>query len=361
MKFQKIHITGFGALQNLELDDISPGLNIIEGANEAGKTTMLEFVRALFFGFAQRDKTDDDARRYLPNGGGAHGGWAILQNSHNEKIRIERTGGKSSSGVCNVQLLGTDRDINIDALLNGADRTLYEQIFAFSLDELTDFSSSDQRVQNRIYAASSGKQGEFLLDALKRTEEAADKIYLKGGRKPQLNSALAEYRDLESHIKGLSGQVEEYNSDRDQYLNQQQTADELRKQFAIIKKQLDKAKLHNDVWETWVRLSALREELNELPTQAGFDASVAGQMTDLKIKLQQQQEAIDELQPRLKRVKKEIEDYKVNSDVLRNAASIKELKEQLATYESTLRTLPLEEQKRTVTENQIKVLLEQLG
>ncbi|MEO6906278.1 MAG: hypothetical protein ABI210_00155, partial [Abditibacteriaceae bacterium] len=51
----------------------------------------------------------------------------------------------------------------------------------------------------------------------------------------------------------------------------------------------------------------------------------------------------------------------MNSDVLRNAASIKKLKEQLGTYESTLRALPLEEQKRTATENQIKVLLEQLG
>jgi uncharacterized protein YhaN len=361
MRFEKIYITGFGALQNLELGDISPGLNIIEGANEAGKTTMLEFARALFFGFAQRDKISGDARRYLPSAGGAHGGWAILENAYNEKVRIERMGGKTSSGDCNVQLLGTDRDMSIEAVLNGADRMLYEQIFAFSLDELTDFSSSDQRVQNRIYAASSGKQGEFLLDALRRTDEAADKIYLKGGRKPQLNVALAEYRNLQSQIKELSGQVEAYNSYRDQSLKHQQAADDLREQFTLIKKRLERTKLHSDVWETWVRLSALRDELHELPVQSEFDAGKAAQMNDLKIKLQQQQEAMEQLQPRLKRVEMERENCILNPDVLRNAAAIKTIREQLGTYESTLRTLPLEEQKWTASDNQVKVLLEQLG
>jgi len=361
VKFEKIHIDGFGALQNLELDGISPGLNIIEGANEAGKTTMLEFVRALFFGFAQRDRNTDNAKRFLPNGGGAHGGWAILQNSYNEKMRIDRIGGKSSSGECKVQLLGTDRDINIDVLLNGADRLLYEQIFAFSLDELSGFSQSDERVQNSIYAASSGKGSDSLFSALKRTDDKAKEIYTKRGRNQSLNKALAEYRDLQMQIRDLSGQVEEYNSEREQLLQYQQSAEKLRAHFNAVKKQLDSAKLYAAVWEIWIRLSALRNELNELPAQQEFDKAKAAAMPDLKMKFQQQQDAIENLQPRLKRVEMELKNCEVDEAILQNPVSIKEIKEQLGTYESTLRALPLEQQKLKDIELQVKVLLEQLG
>jgi len=360
VKFEKIHIAGFGALQNLELDGISPGLNIIEGANEAGKTTMLEFVRALFFGFAQRDKNTDDARRYEPKSG-EHGGWAILQNSHNEQLRIDRIGGKSSSGECKVQLLGTDRDINIDVLLNGADRLLYEQIFAFSLDELSDFSQSDQRVQNRIYAASSGRSSDSLFNALKRSEDDAKEIYTKRGRNQSLNKALAAYRDLQIQIRELSGQVEDYNTDHDQLLEHQQNVETVREKLAVIKKQLDTAKLHVDVWEPWVQLVALRNELEQLPAQTEFDETEASAMPDLKVKSEQLQSAIEEKQPRLKRVEEELENCAVNTSILQSAAQIKALKEQLGTYESTLRALPLDEQKLESTQEQVKVLLEQLG
>lgn len=360
MKFEKIHIDGFGALQNLELDGISPGLNIIEGANEAGKTTMLEFVRALFFGFAQRDRNTGDAKRFLPNGG-AHGGWAILQNSHNEKLRIDRIGDKTSAGECKVQLLGTDRDINIDVLLNGADRLLYEQIFAFSLDELSGFSQSDERVQNSIYAASSGRGSDSLFSALKRTDDQVKEIYTKRGRNQSLNKALAEYRNLQIQIKDLSGQVEEYNNDREQLFEYQKNAEELREQFNTVKKQLDSAKLYAAVWETWIALSALRNELDELPAQPKFEVAKAAAMPDLKIKFQQQQDAIENLQPRLKRVELELKNCEVDEVILRNAVSIKEIKEQLGTYESTLRALPLNEQKLDSAQQQIKVLSEQLG
>lgn len=361
MKFEKIHITGFGVLQNQVFEDISPGLNIIEGANEAGKTTMLEFVRALFFGFAQRDKNTNNAQRYLPKGGGAHGGWALLDSMHNGRIRVDRIGDNSSSGQSRVQLLDADRDIDIEVLLTGADRLLYEQIFAFSLEELSDFSQSDQRVQNRIYAASSGQGSDALFNALKRTDKETTDIYRVRGRNQLLNKALSEYRDLQSQIRELSSQVEEYNSDRDQLLEHQQNVKTVCEKLAAIKQQWDTAKLHADVWEPWVQLVTLRNELQQLPAQPEFDETKASAMPGLKIKLQQLQEAIEEKQPRLKRVEEELEDCEVNDTLLQNAMQVKTLREQLGSYESTLRVLPLDKQKRENIQQEIKVLLEQLG
>ena len=51
MKFTDLAVDGFGVWTGLELRELSPGLNVLYGPNEAGKTTLLEFVRAMLYGF----------------------------------------------------------------------------------------------------------------------------------------------------------------------------------------------------------------------------------------------------------------------------------------------------------------------
>ena len=51
MHIERIEIERFGALANVTLDSLGPGLQVLHGTNETGKTSLLEFVRAVFFGF----------------------------------------------------------------------------------------------------------------------------------------------------------------------------------------------------------------------------------------------------------------------------------------------------------------------
>ena len=49
MKINNIQINGFGKLKDetLRLED---GINLIYGSNEAGKSTLVNFVKAMFYG-----------------------------------------------------------------------------------------------------------------------------------------------------------------------------------------------------------------------------------------------------------------------------------------------------------------------
>lgn len=49
MKINKIQINGFGNIANKSLD-FSDGINLIHGSNESGKSTMVHFVKAMFYG-----------------------------------------------------------------------------------------------------------------------------------------------------------------------------------------------------------------------------------------------------------------------------------------------------------------------
>src|SRR3954463_13268964 len=66
MKIKKIDIDGFGVWNGLALEELPDQATVVYGPNEAGKTTLMQFVRAVLYGF-----TPERRKRHLPpvNGG----------------------------------------------------------------------------------------------------------------------------------------------------------------------------------------------------------------------------------------------------------------------------------------------------
>src|SRR5262245_50706480 len=71
MKISGWNVDGFGILHDYEVRDLPEGLTVFHGANEAGKWTLLAFLRGMLFGFPDRRALQE---RYLPANGGRHGG-----------------------------------------------------------------------------------------------------------------------------------------------------------------------------------------------------------------------------------------------------------------------------------------------
>jgi uncharacterized protein YhaN len=51
MFIERIDVGRFGSLHGITIDGLGPGVQVLHGTNETGKTSLLEFVRAVFFGF----------------------------------------------------------------------------------------------------------------------------------------------------------------------------------------------------------------------------------------------------------------------------------------------------------------------
>ncbi|MDB4475840.1 AAA family ATPase, partial [Pirellulales bacterium] len=51
MHIEKLEIERFGGLQQVTIEDLGQGIEVIHGTNEIGKTSLLEFIRGIFFGF----------------------------------------------------------------------------------------------------------------------------------------------------------------------------------------------------------------------------------------------------------------------------------------------------------------------
>ncbi|MBT5376018.1 MAG: AAA family ATPase [Nitrospinaceae bacterium] len=155
MQIRELHIDGFGIFANKRITGLTPGINIIYGKNEFGKTTMLEFIRRILFGFpTKKDKTN----LYLPVHGGSLGGSlkVVLQNG--EDLVISRGAGTHGGTV----RISTPTDVLqgqsvLSHLLGNASKDIFKNVYAFTLDELHDFNSlNGDEVKNRIYGAGLG-------------------------------------------------------------------------------------------------------------------------------------------------------------------------------------------------------------
>mgnify|MGYP000017346205 CR=1 FL=1 len=93
MRLQRLILHGFGRFQGLTLD-LAPGLNVVYGPNEAGKSTIQAFLLGMLYGFKKRAQRRDytpDLARYRPWAGGEYRGALEYElEQSGRQIRVER-------------------------------------------------------------------------------------------------------------------------------------------------------------------------------------------------------------------------------------------------------------------------------
>ncbi|MCQ2449036.1 MAG: AAA family ATPase [Clostridia bacterium] len=97
MTISKIEIAAFAGLKNYTLD-FENGFNVIHGENEQGKTTVMAFIKMMFYGSGRSGKTlaKNMRQKYLPWSGEPAGGRIYFeQNGH--RYCLERLFKKSDS------------------------------------------------------------------------------------------------------------------------------------------------------------------------------------------------------------------------------------------------------------------------
>lgn len=98
MKLVSLYIENFGGLSQYSLN-FDAGVTMIQEPNGFGKTTLAEFIRAMFYGFPRKTKTLEKSKRqkYTPWNGGKCGGNLVFE-AQGQQYRIERTFGATPKG-----------------------------------------------------------------------------------------------------------------------------------------------------------------------------------------------------------------------------------------------------------------------
>lgn len=190
---------------------VSPGLNVIYGRNEFGKTTLLEFLRWILFGFEKKRK---GMNSYAPVAGGEHAGTLMCEMANGEKIFISRTG---STLEGQVKIQAADREgsgqAHLESFLGHASRKIFKNIYAFALDELQDLDSlMEEEIKNKILGAGMGLGQVSLTKVENEIRDQQDELFKQRGRSDRaLDKMYREIRKREEELRARFNEVSQYD------------------------------------------------------------------------------------------------------------------------------------------------------
>ena len=234
MKLCSLYIENFGCLSGFSLD-FETGLTTLNRPNGFGKTTLAEFIRAMFYGFPRKAKTIEKSKRqkYTPWGGGRCGGNLIFEQD-GQRYRIERTFGSTpKSDTFQLIDLVTNRKSNryspeIGIELFGIDSDSFERsVYLPQLQEDENLTTASIQAKLTNLVEDSGDVGNF------------DKAFasLRAQR-----SALIPYRGNSGTVAETAAQITQLQLQLDRAEHQQEQWRHMQAASMETRQELEQAK-----------------------------------------------------------------------------------------------------------------------
>ncbi|MFC6274555.1 AAA family ATPase [Levilactobacillus tangyuanensis] len=207
MQLKRLTIYGYGKFHDRTFD-LTPGLNIMMGPNEAGKSTLTQFITSILFGFPTKKHPE---RRYEPLDGSQFGGEILLTQAGVDYL-VRRVDGPRG-GKVTLTNLTTDSPLpaeNLERLLSPVDEQLFTQVYSMNEPRLSEvFAASKQALVERLRHVGAVGSDYWLRQAANQ-EKAADLIYKPLGRNPRLNQQLQEHAELTVKLNKANAAYDTY-------------------------------------------------------------------------------------------------------------------------------------------------------
>ena len=265
MIIKKLNIISFGMINNRQID-LSEGLNVIEGNNETGKSTIGAFIRFIFYGL---DKAGRD--KYIGWGNTGCSGTLTLSSDGNDyRIERELLTGRTKDRVTivneNGEILNTDK-APWELFIGVPEPVFVNTAFTGDLGSAVGGQGLPEAIENIVFSAD---EAISTKKALKRIDESRTALYYKnqkGGKIHELNNTVSE---LEVMLSAAKSAAEHIFTLEDSIKTKSERLNSNKEKIDLISKQLDDYDTYNRLYtlkshgEAEKQLEKCKNELYEL-------------------------------------------------------------------------------------------------
>ncbi|WP_148449139.1 AAA family ATPase, partial [Paenibacillus ihuae] len=277
MRIEQLQIGGFGRLQQREIG-LQEGVTVLYGRNEAGKSTTLQFIRAMLFGIPSRANPSE---RYEPVQGGQHGGVLTAYDREGARWLIRRyaAGGELQGRSEKLSITVSHPDGRTEEatqeelerrLLGGISRSMFRQLFAVSLDELQELGAlQSEEMSSYLFHAGMGGGGE-IMRAERKLIQDAEKLYKPRGKVQEAAKILQQIEKLEREMAESRSFLPRYNENLAALKLTEQKLMQLEESRTGAGNRLALLRKAADIRELWLKWREARLELADLPVIESF-------------------------------------------------------------------------------------------
>ena len=353
MKLLRLHIDGFGRFAKRSFGPFERPVTVFYGLNEAGKSTLLEFIRRVFFGFPDGRSSSNP---YPPLAGGQHGGNVTIVSDNGESVTVQRFQGTGGGSVRLTAASGEPLpEGELSRLLGHHSKDVFQNVFTFTLDELHDEALlKDDSVNAQIFAAGMGATK--LPDALRTLKGDKRNLFLKGGSNHEIVKAMEKIEKIESHLSQVENNAEEYarlTAHLNEVKGELEGLSRCRQKY---QSQLDRQRQLESAWDDWNSLIEVDRLLAELPTIDSFPIKGVNRLETLEERIRTAQEEYDSADKVVEEAKADADVVIEHEAILRHSPNIRKLEQGRTSFDNSVRDLrkrmdELEDHKKSLAAN----------
>lgn len=263
MNIKEVEIHGFGIWKNLQITELSDELTVFYGPNEAGKSTIMQFMRAMLYGF-----TPPRRARYLPPVNGGKGGGRVTLLHDHENWNVRRLD-SHEAGLGAVALVGPEgREAGEEALkqlLCEVDESTYSNIYSLSLHELQELATLQETDAGRLlYEISAGLDRVSLGDVLRELNTSRGRMLSNGERPSQITELLAQRDRLQAEMEQLSASWRGRRRLSEERNDLERSVEAAQQEQKVLQDELRTAETAYSLRDLWSARAKLNEQLSGL-------------------------------------------------------------------------------------------------
>lgn len=341
MRITDLKVDGFGVWSGLNVEEVGPGMTVFYGPNEAGKTTLLQFVRAILYGFAEERR-----EKYLPPVHGGQPGGSICFKASNGEYQVQRLEFPNDMSRLSGELMvtasdgTTSGDEGLQRLLGDIDESVFSNVFAIGLREIQELATlNDTEAAHELYKLASGLDRVSLIDVMRSLRSDREFIAGSASKAGRLQELTSELKDVERQIEQVRGasrrwarlgvELAEIDGEVEQI---KQTIDEQEKQARRVEMAIQIAPR----WRERDAVESRIEALGELPDP---DKISPEKLDRVNQKIGQLEARGEEASSRVHAIKQEAQALPINPVLLSHSCRIEAITEHQPWMESLERQI----------------------
>ncbi len=318
MRIRQLHVDGFGIWTDLELAGLAQPLVVFYGENEAGKTTLMQFVRSMLYGFSPERRG-----RYLPPVHGGKPGGSLWAQDGQQTYLVRRHAARHAPEdhleITDEQ--GVRREGRpLAQLLDGVDEAIFNNVFAFGLGEIQELATlTDSAAADLLYELTLGLDRVSLSDVVHELDASRRRLLAEHDGSGQI-AELVERRD------GLRGELRDLARATPRFLELvrsrqelDRAAGELEAEEEAIDRRLQQLSLAQQIEPRWRSRQDIDRQLDALGTIPHIADDCLPQLEDLKTRSAAGRSRLQRVTDRRKELLGDVARLKINDALCRQA------------------------------------------
>ena len=341
MKISDIQVDGFGVWKGLTVESLSDNVTVFFGQNEAGKTTLMQFVRAMMFGYSA-----DRREKYLPPVYGGLGGGSVEVNSPLGTYEIQRLvdPNRDADPMGDLSVVDTN-DGNVHgakqlrSILCEIDESIFNNVFAIGLREIQELGAlNSTEASELLYKLTSGLDRVSLVDVMRDLSARREKIWTAHPKiEARLNTLGSRREDLLQEVDLLKARSKRWAQIATKTKEVSHELEELTESIAEQESEARLLEIGMQINDRWASRRTLIEQINNFGRLPDLRDVSVQRLDELNSKISAHQGRIQQIKQQRTTIKKDAMSLPINRQLWAQKSRIDALSEHAPWVESLQR------------------------